>query len=138
MISTPQQILEAYKAAVYAKDVDAFVSLYDPEVRVFDMWEQWSYEGLEAWRGMVNDWFGSLGTEQVEVDFLEVETVQTDDLAVIYSLVRYKGLSAEGKELRAMQNRITSAARKKDGGWKIFHQHSSAPAAFETGKVMLK
>lgn len=32
------QVLDAYKAAVAAKDVDAFVALYDQDVRVFDLW----------------------------------------------------------------------------------------------------
>ncbi len=32
----------AYEAAVLAKDVDAFVALYDQDVCVFDMRGQWS------------------------------------------------------------------------------------------------
>jgi ketosteroid isomerase-like protein len=44
------QVLDSYKAAVKAKDVDAFVALYDQDVRVFDLWGVWSYQGVEAWR----------------------------------------------------------------------------------------
>ena len=33
-----EAMLEAYGEAVYEKDVDAFVSLYDEDVRVFDLW----------------------------------------------------------------------------------------------------
>jgi len=36
-----------------------------------------------------------------------------------------------------MQNRVTFALGRRDGGWRIVHEHSSSPAAFETGKVML-
>ena len=67
------QVLDAYKTAVYAKDVDAFVALYDRDVRIFDMWGRWSYDGAEAWRKMVTDWFGSLGTERVGVEFADVQ-----------------------------------------------------------------
>jgi len=31
-------VLNAYAAAVLAKDVDAFMALYDDEVSIFDMW----------------------------------------------------------------------------------------------------
>ena len=36
------RVLDAYKTAAFAKDVDAFVSLYDQNVCVFDMWGEWS------------------------------------------------------------------------------------------------
>ena len=32
-----------------AKDVDAFAALFDVDVRVFDMWGVWSYDGIAAW-----------------------------------------------------------------------------------------
>lgn len=41
-------VIEGYAAAVRAKDVDAFVSLYAKDVRVFDMWGRWSYDGVDA------------------------------------------------------------------------------------------
>src|SRR5947209_7289733 len=48
--------LGAYKAAVYDKDVEAFVSLYDEAARTFDMWGSWSYEGTAAIRRLTTDW----------------------------------------------------------------------------------
>ncbi|MBC7603322.1 MAG: DUF4440 domain-containing protein, partial [Ramlibacter sp.] len=30
------RVIETYKAAVYAKDIGAFIRLYDPKVRIFD------------------------------------------------------------------------------------------------------
>ena len=132
------QVLEAYKAAVFTKDVDAFVVLYDQDVHVFDMWGRWSYDGSEAWREMVTNWFGSLGTERVEVEFADVQTTSARDVVVAHAFVTYRGLSAEGEALRAMQNRVTVVLEQKDGAWKIVHEHSSAPADFETSKVMLE
>lgn len=132
------RVLEAYKSAVFAKDVEALVALYDRDVRIFDMWGAWSYDGAEAWRGMVAAWFGSLGDERVAVDVDDMQTVVADDVAVFHAFVTFKGVSAGGKELRAMQNRLTWALRRRDGAWKIVHEHSSAPVDFETSKVMLK
>ena len=133
-----EQMLDRYAAAARAKDVDGFVALYADDVCVFDTWGRWSYDGAEAWRGMVAEWFGSLGDEQVAVEFDDVETVVGDDVAVAHAFLTYKGLSADGTELRSMNNRTTWALRKTaGGGWQVVHEHSSAPADFETGKVQL-
>lgn len=130
------QVLENYKAAVYAKDVDAFIALYDEDVVVFDMWGVWSYNGIASWRDMVARWFGSLGTERVIVDFSHVRTVAVQDLAVVHAFVRYRAVSEDGVDLRALDNRLSVALRNKDGGWKIVHEHTSSPLDFETAKVM--
>src|SRR5712692_4325948 len=33
-----EAILDRYRTAVYTKDVDAFIGLYDEDTRVFDLW----------------------------------------------------------------------------------------------------
>ncbi|HEU5476534.1 MAG TPA: nuclear transport factor 2 family protein [Gaiellaceae bacterium] len=50
-----EEMLDAYAAAVRAQDVDAFVGLYADDVRTFDLWEHWSYDGREALRAMVSE-----------------------------------------------------------------------------------
>ena len=130
-------MLEAYAAAVHAKDVDAFISLYGENVCVFDTWG-WSYDGADEWRKVVTDWFGSLGTESVVVELKELESVFTEDLSVAHAFVTFKGLSAEVEELRTMDNRLTWALQLGgDGSWKVVHEHTSAPANFEDGKITL-
>lgn len=133
-------VLEAYRATVDAKDVDGFVALYSGDVCIYDMWGPWTYEGSEAWRGMVAEWFGSLGTERVGVDFDEVRVSGAGDFASVHAIVRFSGISAEGKELRWMNNRLTATLRRDGAGgvWKITHQHTSGPIDFETMKVKLQ
>ena len=79
------RVVDAYKAAMLAKDVEAFVALYAGNVCVFDMWNQWSYNGLDAWRLMVADWFCSLGSERVAVEMSDVQTIVADDVAVVHA-----------------------------------------------------
>lgn len=136
--SDPREVLAAYEAAVYAKDVDAFVALYDENVRIFDLWGQWVYEGARAWREMATGWFSSVGTDTILVEMDEVKTVHSGDIAVTHAFLTYKGVSAEGTVLRAMQSRHTWVLRQKDGVWKIVHEHSSAPVDLETMKVILQ
>ena len=134
-----EKLLDAYIAAVRAKDVDAFVALFDEEVRVFDMWGRWSYDGAGEWREMASEWFGSLGSEQVAVDFRDVQTIAGEGVAAASAFVTFKALSADGDELRAMNNRLTWVLRKTDdGAWKVVHEHTSAPIDFETSKVILQ
>jgi len=136
--SAVRGVLEAYKAAVFARDVDAFIALYDTDLQVFDMWGQWSHRGLAAWRTMATQWFGSLGTERVVVDFSEVQTVVSPDLAVAHAFVTYTAIGADGAKLRALDNRLTVALKPQGGVWKIVHEHTSAPIDFETAKAVFK
>ena len=130
------RVLQGYKAAVFAKDVDAFVALYDPDVRVFDMWGEWSHEGIAAWRAMASGWFDSLGTDRVRVEFDALNVELAADLAMGQAYLRFAAIAPDDTPLRAMDNRITLVARKRGAQWKIVHQHTSAPADFRNGKVM--
>ena len=131
-------VLDGYRTSVYTKDVPAFMSLYDEDVRVFDMWERWSYRGASQWREMATGWFGSLGTDRAAVEFHDVHITEGTDMALVEAFLTFRGVAADGKELRSMNNRLTMVLRKTDNGeWKVVHEHTSAPADFDTGKVNL-
>jgi hypothetical protein len=44
---------------------------------------------------MAEEWFGSLGSDHVAVEFEDVETVVGDEVAVMHAFVTFKGLSAD-------------------------------------------
>ena len=130
------QVLEAYKAAVYERNVDAFLRLYDPEARVFDAWDVWSYEGAAARRSAIEQWFASLGADRVKVVFDDVQTTAGQDLAVVSAVGAYAAFSADGKELRSMQNRFTWALALEGNAWKIVHEHTSTPISSSDAKAI--
>ena len=130
------EVLEAYKAAVYERDVDAFLRLYDPEARVFDAWDVWSYEGAAARRGAIEQWFSSLGAERVKVIFEDVQTTAGQDLAVVSAVGTYAAFSADGEELRSMQNRFTWALKLEGNAWMIVHEHTSTPISSSDTKAI--
>ncbi|MBD8900185.1 nuclear transport factor 2 family protein [Rhodanobacter sp. DHG33] len=132
------KMLDAYKAAVLAKDVDAFVALYDDDVHVFDMWGAWSLRGVEPWRNMASGWFSSLGSERVIVEVKDAQSTLAGDLAVGHAFLTYTAVSAEGKELRSLSNRITAALKRTSGAWKVIHEHTSAPVDPESLKAILQ
>jgi ketosteroid isomerase-like protein len=132
------QVLEDYKAAVWAKNVDSFVALYDRETVVFDMWGAWSHNGIASLRAVAEGWFGSLGQERVVVDFSDAQTIAAADLAVVHAFANYKAVDADGMELRSMDNRLTMTLRRQADGWKIVHQHTSSPIEVGTAQVMFR
>jgi len=138
---TEKQVLRAldtYKSAVLARNADTFMHLYDSEVRVFDTWGTWSYEGAAAWRVAVEGWFASLGSESVRVRFEDVKIVGEQDFALMSAIVTYAAISAGGQELRAMQNRISWVLRSSGHVLRIIHEHTSAPIGFEDAKAILQ
>ena len=133
------EMLDAYAAAVRARDVEAFVGLYADDVRTFDLWERWSYDGRDALHAMVAEWFGSLADdEEVAVRFDDVRTQAGPEVAAVSAFTTYAAVSPDGTELRSMNNRLTWVLRKDgNGAWEIAHEHTSAPAGDE-GKVQLR
>ena len=86
---------------------------------------------------MVEEWFGSPDTApQVAVEFDEVRTEVGDGVAAVSAFTIFRGLNADGVEERSMNNRLTWILRRDGDGWKIVHEHTSAPAG-EGGKVSL-
>lgn len=130
------QVFEAYKSAVFARDSDAFMRLYDPQVRVFDAWGVWSYDDVASWRRMVEGWFGSLGEERVQVSFDEVVVSETGGSAIVSAVVTYASIASDGSMLRAMQNRLSWGLQDGADGYRIVHEHTSMPVSFEDMKAI--
>jgi ketosteroid isomerase-like protein len=132
------RIIETYKSAVLAKDAAALMRLYDPKVRVFDAWGVWAYDNAEAWQRTVENWFTSLGNERVKVSFEDLRVSDAGDSAIVSAIVTYASVSAEGAELRSMQNRLTWGLKTSGHVLRIVHEHTSAPIGFEDQKAILQ
>ncbi|WP_201495294.1 YybH family protein [Rubrivivax sp. A210] len=131
------RVLDTYKSSVRAKDAGTLMKLYDPKVRVFDTWGIWSYEGAASWQSAVESWFTSLGTETVNVHFEDVQVVASEGFASLSAIVTYSAVSAQGEQLRAMQNRLTWVLKSTGHVLRIVHEHTSAPVGFEDAKAIL-
>ncbi|SNT41076.1 YybH family protein [Rhodococcoides kyotonense] len=132
-----RELLEVYSEAAYAKDVDRFMTMYSEDVRVFDLWNTWEFVGAAAWRESIAGWFGSLGDERVVVEFDDVVVSGGADFGSISAVVSYSGESASGERVRHMQNRLTWVLVRRADGWRVIHEHTSAPVEDSSGKVIL-
>ena len=125
--------LEArFASAFNAKDVDAIMKVYAPDVFVFDLVPPRQYAGAAAYR---KDWEalmgGFRGPLKFELSDLAVETA--GPVAWSHSIQRVAGTDPTGKP-SDMTVRVTDVYRKTAGGWRIVQEHVSVPVDLETGK----
>ena len=132
------EVIEGYKSAVAARDIAAFMGLYDPAVRVFDAWGVWSYEGIPAWQAAIEAWFGSHPADRFEVAFDDVRSVATPAFIHVSAIVTYAVVSTQGDLLNAMQNRLTWVVETAGQVPRIIHEHTSSPLGLEDRKAILQ
>ena len=108
-----EAILDRYRTAVYTKDVEAFIGLYDEDTRVFDLWGRWSYRGSAEWRKPAEEWFGSLGTERSSPEFHDVQFEIGDGVAAVHAFITYKGPSRRRRGSSAAPRSSTSTPRRR-------------------------
>lgn len=137
VFSKVQDVLEIYKTAVYEKDVEKFLSMYAPEIHIYDCWGKWEVKDLFSWKKNVAEWFNGLNEDGVllKVDFRDLVVEEDANLAIVYCTVTFTAYKQEaGEQLRQMTNRFTYGLKKVNESWFIAHEHSSLPINIETGK----
>jgi ketosteroid isomerase-like protein len=122
-----EYFFENYKEHTWNKDAPAMINLYDEHALIFDMWDQGYISGLSEWSKVIVDWFDSLGEEKVKVEFEMVKIHQSGDVGFATALIEYQAISGDGSVLRSMKNRISLGFSRVEDGWKVIHQHTSAP-----------
>lgn len=130
-------LLEKYKKAVFDKDLESYLSLFDENIRIFDMWEKWSYDSIISWKEVTTEWFSSLKDERVVVEFNDIQEKVSGDLAVVTAFVTFTAINTKGESIRSLQERLTWVIEKKNLSWKIIHSHSSGPVNHQDLKIML-
>ncbi len=124
-----------FAAAFAAKDVDAIMKVYAPDVFVFDLVPPRQYVGAAAYR---EDWKALLSGFAGPIKFEMSDLTVTTDGAVGYghSIQRISGVDPKGAPVD-MTVRVTDVYRKQGGGWLIVQEHVSAPVDLATGKADL-
>ena len=135
-----QDVLENYKTAVCEKDVVKFLSMYAPELHIYDCWGNWESKGISTWKESVVEWFNGLSEDGVllKVEFNDLVVEENSCIAFVHCAVTFAAhLEESGEKLRQMTNRFTYGLKKVNEAWVIVHEHSSLPINMETGKGIL-
>jgi len=129
-----QRVEEAVKA-IGAKDIEAIMSLYAPDIVSFDVGPPLGYVGSDrkrrAWQTVFAAYAGSI---TYEVGDLNVTT--QGELAFVHSFNNVKGTLASGRTTD-LWVRWTACFRRIDGVWLVVHDHVSVPADIEHGQAVL-
>ncbi|WP_026966944.1 YybH family protein [Algoriphagus terrigena] len=124
-----EDFFKIYQRSAWDKDASAMIDLYDEHALIFDMWDQGYISNPSEWSKIIIDWLGSLGEEKVKVEFEMVKIHQSGDVGFASALIQFQAISGEGAVLRGMKNRISLGFSKSEHGWKVVHQHTSAPVS---------
>jgi len=129
-------IIQQHQDAIRSKNVDRIMALYDPEAVLFDVKPPFQITGAAAYRRTWEEclpYFPEPNSFGFETRDLAISV--SGDMAFAHWLFRFTG----DPDHPAMKQwmRITSVARRRNGAWKVVHEHLSVPFDRETGKAVL-
>jgi len=129
-----RDLLESWRDAAEAKDIERIVLHYAPEILAFDAIAQLQFKGRDAYK---QHWQACMamcpGPMIFEIHDLDIAT--QGDLAFGHYLSRCGATGPDGEE-KAGWMRATVGCRKVNGRWLIVHEHFSAPFDPESGKAL--
>ncbi|MGH6993877.1 MAG: YybH family protein [Caulobacteraceae bacterium] len=121
-------------AGFNAENVDELMSVYAPDVFVFDAIPPRQYVGAAAYR---KDWqglFAALPHQTTKVEDLKISVV--GPVAWSHETVSTDATAKDGSH-RTLAVRQTDVYRKLGGRWRIVQEHVSFPVDIDTGKADL-
>jgi ketosteroid isomerase-like protein len=126
-IKNIKDFFRSYEDTAFRKDIPGMINLYDDNIVTFDMWDKGYFSGLKEWSSIISDWLTSLTSEKVKVSFEMIDVQEGEDVGFASAIIQFQALATDDSVQRSMRNRITLGFIKKDGFWKVKHQHTSAP-----------
>jgi uncharacterized protein (TIGR02246 family) len=126
--------LDAWIQALRAKDLDALMALYAPNVVAFDLMPPHQVRGAIRYRENFEKWFEAM-PGQIDYEIYDLRIVQGHDVALCYSLGHVKATRVNG-ETADYWVRVSAGLQKRDGEWLMVHDHVSMPFDVDTTKAV--
>ena len=124
--------MDAWAQALRAKDIDALMAHYAPDVLTFDLMPLQT-QGADAYRKNFEAWFASV-QGPIDYEIRDLRITLRDDVAFGHYLGRVKSTRTSG-ERTDYWVRVTADFQKTNGKWLITHEHVSVP--FKNGETLL-
>lgn len=128
-----RQRLEEWAKAIRARDIEAVLSLYSPDIVSFDIDPPLRYAGAEHKRRAWREFF-ALHSGPIAYELREVDVTTHGELAFAHSLNHVSGRLANG-HTNDMWLRWSACFRRIDGVWLVVHDHVSVPADLQHAKA---
>jgi len=130
-----EELIHRHVAAIRAKDIDAVMSSFAPEVVSFDLGPPLQHGGGEPfvrhWQELFHAYQGA-----IDYDISDLSITVGEEVAFSRSLNRTSGTIGNGKRSERWL-RWTACYRKIGGRWLIVHEHVSVPVDSRSGKACL-
>jgi PhnB protein len=119
-------LLEVHANAIRLKDAEQALAPYAPGSAIYDLAPPLAYRSdARADRAEIEAWFatwdGPIGYE-----LKDIEVTSSGPLAVAHGFLRISGTKKAGETV-AVWTRRTVVFGRRDGGWRITHDHISTP-----------
>lgn len=128
-------VMDNLANAIRAKDINALMIHYAPDVQTFDLLAPLQYSGADAIRKRLSEWFSSF-QGPIGFEMRDLNITAGDDVAFCHSLNGISATATGGAKVD-MWWRATNCFRKDDGQWLVTHGHSSEPFDVKSGKALL-
>ncbi len=130
-----QALFQRFDVALKAKDVNTIMTLYAPNVRVFDAGVPRQYKGAKAYRSVYEGLFATF-PGPIETRVSDVASTVVGTMALTTNIETWV-LTDKDRNRFTLTFRVTDVWRKINGKWLIIHEHTSLPVDYATGKADL-
>jgi uncharacterized protein (TIGR02246 family) len=128
-----RECLNQWIRALHAKDLGALMSLYAPDTIAFDLMPP-SQVDASHYRQNFERWFGMM-PGSIEYEIHDLRITANGNVAFSHNLGHVKATRANGEKADYWV-RATVGFQKRDGQWRVIHDHVSMPFDMETGKAV--
>ena len=118
--------IESMTQAIRAKDVDALMTHYAPDVVVNDVTSPLDAQGADAYRRKFERWFDSISGE-LDYEMHDLHVFVGEKAGHSYCTSHIRGTRKNGTKADYWV-RVTTEFQKVNGEWLVDHEHISMPA----------
>jgi uncharacterized protein (TIGR02246 family) len=129
-------LIEDRTKAIRAKDVDAVLSVYAPDVLVYDLIDPLRHTGRESVGKRLEAWLSQFREGPIGYELRDLRLTVGGDAAFSHCLSHVDATTKDGRRID-MWWRVTSCFAWIDGRWTVTHEHSSVPFDMESLKASL-
>ena len=120
-----RELIDCWVTAIRAKDVDALMLNYEPNILLYDLAPPLLYHGADVCRKNWQEWFTSFqGLIGYEIHSLSISA--GDEVTFSTSINQISGMRTTGEQTDVWI-RATVCYRKQEGKWLVAHEHFSVP-----------
>ena len=125
-----ERLVEDWDAALAAQDLDRMARHYAAGVVLFDVGE--IVNGLAAWRAIWQKCFPYFG-DSITIERRRTRILAGDGVACVYGYTRVSGPNTPAADEQPWC-RTTVCFERRDGDWRIVHEHAPIGIDFAAGK----